>query len=202
VPTERTPGGVGREAEACRLPLQKAQRVGKHEWLAGPLAGEPSIGSSNEVVMGYRTPKEQYAAKLTTPEKAVETMQDGSTLCLALGVGMPQGLARAVADRILADSLKNLNLYYQHSMKYSEETLVCPEVLAEVDGHGYADGRRVRGYRIRVREPSRQIHARTRPGPDQHRASELPRGADGLRQIHRFDLGCTLRPPDKIAQEF
>jgi itaconate CoA-transferase len=90
--------------------------------------------------MGYRMPKEQYAAKLTTAEKAVESMQNGSTLCLALGVGMPQGLARAVADRILADNLKNLNLYYQHSMKYSEETLICPEVLAKVDSRCFFMG--------------------------------------------------------------
>lgn len=49
-----------------------------------------------------RTPKEEYAAKLTIPANAVENMADGSTLCLALGVGMPGGLAKAVADRVLA----------------------------------------------------------------------------------------------------
>jgi len=90
--------------------------------------------------MGYRTPNEQYAAKLTKPEKAVESIQCGSTLCLALGVGMPGGLARAVADRILAGNLTNLNLYYQHSMKYSEETLICPEVLAKVDARCFFMG--------------------------------------------------------------
>ena len=67
--------------------------------------------------MGYQTPKQEYAAKLTTAAKAVEGIADGSTLCLALAVGMPGGLARAVADRIEAGNLKNLNLYYQHSMK-------------------------------------------------------------------------------------
>ena len=76
--------------------------------------------------MGYPTPNQQYAAKLTTPEQVVKGIPDGSTLCLALGVGMPGGLARAKADRILADDLKNLNLYYPHSMKYSEETLLAP----------------------------------------------------------------------------
>ena len=90
--------------------------------------------------MGYQKPSEQYAAKLTTPEQAVKSIQNGSTLCLALGVGMPGGLARAVADRILADDLKNLNLYYQHSMKYSEETLICPEVLAKVDSRCFFMG--------------------------------------------------------------
>jgi itaconate CoA-transferase len=90
--------------------------------------------------MGYRTPAEQYAAKLTTAEKAVEKIQDGSTLCLALAAGMPASLAKAVADRILAGSLKDLNLYYQHSMKYSEETLIRPEVLSKVDARVFFMG--------------------------------------------------------------
>ncbi|HKI11596.1 MAG TPA: acetyl-CoA hydrolase/transferase C-terminal domain-containing protein [Candidatus Acidoferrum sp.] len=90
--------------------------------------------------MGYRTAQEDYAAKLTTPAKAVEGIANGSTLCLALAVGMPGGLARAVADRILAGNLKDLNLYYQHSMKYSEETLIRPEVLSKVDARVFFMG--------------------------------------------------------------
>src|SRR6516164_1619391 len=83
--------------------------------------------------MGYPTPQEQYAAKLTTLAKAVEGIEDGSTLCLALAVGMPRGLTGAVADRIKAGNLRNLNLYYQHGMKGAEETLICAEVLEKVD---------------------------------------------------------------------
>ena len=90
--------------------------------------------------MGYRTAQEDYAAKLTTPAKAVEGIANGSTLCLALAVGMPGGLAKAVADRVLAGNLKDLNLYYQHSMKYSEETLIRPEVLSKVDARCFFMG--------------------------------------------------------------
>jgi len=90
--------------------------------------------------MGYRTAQEDYAAKLTTPAKAVEGIVNGSTLCLALAVGMPGGLAKAVADRVLAGNLKDLNLYYQHSMKYSEETLIRPEVLSKVDARCFFMG--------------------------------------------------------------
>jgi len=90
--------------------------------------------------MGHKTPQQEYAAKLTTPPDAVKGMENGSTLVLALAVGMPGGLARAIADRILADDLKNLNLYYQHSMKYSEETLIRPEVLAKVDARCFFMG--------------------------------------------------------------
>ena len=90
--------------------------------------------------MGYRTPQEEYATKLTTPAKAVEGIANGSTLCLALAVGMPGGLAKAVADRILAGNLTGLNLYYQHSMKYSQETLIRPEVLSKVDARCFFMG--------------------------------------------------------------
>jgi itaconate CoA-transferase len=90
--------------------------------------------------MGHRTPAEEYFAKLTTAEKAVEKIQDGSTLCLALAAGMPASLAKAVSDRILAGSLKDLNLYYQHSMKYSEETLIRSEVLSKVDARVFFMG--------------------------------------------------------------
>jgi itaconate CoA-transferase len=90
--------------------------------------------------MGYPTPNEQYAEKLTTPAKAVESMKDGSTLCLALAAGMPQGLARAVADRILAGSLKDLNLYYQHGMQHGAETLLCPDVLYKLDARCFFMG--------------------------------------------------------------
>ncbi|MGB7845319.1 MAG: acetyl-CoA hydrolase/transferase C-terminal domain-containing protein [Candidatus Acidiferrum sp.] len=110
-----------------------------YQTLSEPHA-EKLTASSNKESMGYQTPREQYAAKLTTPAKAVESIQSGSTLCLALGVGMPGGLAKAVADRILAGDLKNLNLYYQHSMKYSEETLIRPEVLSKVDARCFFMG--------------------------------------------------------------
>lgn len=90
--------------------------------------------------MGHQTPQQEYAAKLTTPAKAVESIANGSTLCLALAAGMPAGLAKALANRIVSDDLKDLNLYYQHSMKYSEETLIRPEVLAKVNARCFFMG--------------------------------------------------------------
>ena len=140
--------------------------------------------------MGYRTPKEDYAAKLTTPAKAVEGIANGSTLCLALAVGMPGGLARAVADRILAGNLKDLNLYYQHSMKYSEETLICPEVLSKVDARCFFMG-----------DPDRKMVAR---GISEGRKylsyvpinfSNIPRAL--TEQIHVNTFVVTVSPMDK-----
>ncbi|HXY24423.1 MAG TPA: acetyl-CoA hydrolase/transferase C-terminal domain-containing protein [Candidatus Acidoferrum sp.] len=90
--------------------------------------------------MTAQTPQEQYISKLTTPQKATSAIQDGSTLCIALGMGMPFGLAKAFADRVLAGNLKNLNLYYQHSMKYAAETFVRPEVLSKLNARNFFIG--------------------------------------------------------------
>jgi itaconate CoA-transferase len=90
--------------------------------------------------MAAKTPQEQYSAKLTTPARAVEAIRDGSILCVALGTSMPAGLARAFADRVLAGDLKNLIVYYQHSMKHHAETFVRPEVLSKLDARNFFIG--------------------------------------------------------------
>jgi itaconate CoA-transferase len=90
--------------------------------------------------MTAKTPKEQYLSKLTTPVKAVEAIRDGSILCIALGMSMPPGLARAFSDRVLAGTLKDLILYYQHSMKYAGETFVRPEVLGKLEARNFFIG--------------------------------------------------------------
>jgi len=103
-------------------------------------SSEEFAGTSTLNGNGYPSPKEQYAAKLTSAAKAVSTIQSGSTLCLALCIGMPAGLAKAVSDRVLSGDLKDLNLYYQHSMKYSAETLIRPEVLTKVNARCFFMG--------------------------------------------------------------
>jgi len=140
--------------------------------------------------MAYRIPKDDYAAKLTTPAKAVEGIANGSTLCLALAVGMPGGLARAVADRILAGDLKDLNLYYQHSMKYSEETLIRPEVLSKVDARCFFMG-----------DPDRKMVARGIAEGRKYLSyvpinfSNIPRVL--VEQIHVNTFVVTVSPMDK-----
>ena len=57
-----------------------------------------------------------------------------------MGVGMPISLAQAVSERVLSGDLKDLNLYYQHSMKYSEATLIRPEVLSLVNARCFFMG--------------------------------------------------------------
>jgi itaconate CoA-transferase len=90
--------------------------------------------------MSEQTPQDQYRKKLTTASTAVESIRNGSILCIALGVGMPAGLARAFADRVLAGNLKDLILYYQHAMKYAGETFARPEVLEKVDARNFFIG--------------------------------------------------------------
>src|SRR5258708_5654076 len=90
--------------------------------------------------MSAQSPQDQYQKKLTTASTAVESIRNGSILCIALGVGMPSGLARAFADRVLAGDLKDLSLYYQHAMKYAGETFARPEVLERVNARNFFIG--------------------------------------------------------------
>lgn len=90
--------------------------------------------------MPAATPQSEYQRRLTSPAAAVETMRDGSTLCVALGVGAPPALTRAVADRVLAGTLKDLHLVYQHAMKPMAESLIRPEVLARIDARNFFIG--------------------------------------------------------------
>jgi acyl-CoA hydrolase len=55
--------------------------------------------------MAAQPPQQQYLSKLTSPDLAVQAIPDGSTLCIALGMGMPSGLAKAFAERVLAGDL-------------------------------------------------------------------------------------------------
>ncbi len=90
--------------------------------------------------MSVIQPSEEYKRKLTNPGAAVEAIRDGSTLCVALGVGAPPALTRAVADRVLAGHLKDLRLVYQHAMRPMAESLIRPEVLARIDARNFFIG--------------------------------------------------------------
>src|ERR1700747_3152510 len=90
--------------------------------------------------MPAHNPQVQYRTKLTTPAEALAAVRNGSYLCIALGVGMPSGLARAFADRVLKGELKDLILYYQHSLQYAGETFARPEVLGQIDARNFFIG--------------------------------------------------------------
>jgi itaconate CoA-transferase len=86
------------------------------------------------------TLQSDYTHKLTSSAIAAETIPDGSVLCVALGVGAPPALTRAVADRIRSGSLKNLILYYQHAMKAMGESLIQPDVLDKIEARNFFIG--------------------------------------------------------------
>ena len=58
---------------------------------------------------------------------------DGSVLCVALGVGAPAALTRAIAERVRCGALKDLHLIYQQSLKPMAESFIQPDVLDKVD---------------------------------------------------------------------
>ncbi|MBZ5702533.1 MAG: 4-hydroxybutyrate--acetyl-CoA CoA transferase [Acidobacteriia bacterium] len=96
--------------------------------------------------MSAATPQSQYVHKLTSPEAAAALIADGSVLCVALGIGAPAAMARAVADRVRCGALKELHLVYQQALKPLADTLIQPDILDKVDARNFFIG-----------EPDREI---------------------------------------------
>ncbi|MGV8123550.1 MAG: acetyl-CoA hydrolase/transferase family protein [Candidatus Xenobiia bacterium LiM19] len=76
---------------------------------------------------------DEYKAKLTTPEKAVESIKSGSTVAVGMAHAQPPALLRALAERIKADDLKNLKVYHKISMQHMADTLFQPEVMDRIE---------------------------------------------------------------------
>ncbi len=53
-----------------------------------------------------------YAERLTTPEAAAALIPSGAKVAMALGVGQPPALLKALADRAEARQVGDVNLYY------------------------------------------------------------------------------------------
>ncbi len=90
--------------------------------------------------MSISTPQSEYARKRTTATAAVESIPDGSVLCVSIAASAPAALTRAVADRVRAGSLRDLHLIYQHAMKYMAESLIRPDILARMDARNFFIG--------------------------------------------------------------
>jgi len=75
---------------------------------------------------------DEYKAKLTTPEKAVESIKNGSTVAVGMAHAQPPALLKALADRIKADELKDLKVYHKISMQHMADTLFQPEVMDRI----------------------------------------------------------------------
>ncbi|MCX5996563.1 MAG: 4-hydroxybutyrate--acetyl-CoA CoA transferase [Chloroflexi bacterium] len=75
-----------------------------------------------------QTYRAQYRRKLTSPDKAVSRIKNGSTLVHGLAAAEPPALLKAIADRVRAGELKNLNVHSLLPMENVSKTLLSPDL--------------------------------------------------------------------------
>ncbi len=75
----------------------------------------------------------EYQKKLTTPEKAVEAIQNGATLIHGLTMAEPPALFSAIAHRLRSGDLKRLKVYSLFPQRYACETLLTPYLSDQVE---------------------------------------------------------------------
>jgi itaconate CoA-transferase len=76
-----------------------------------------------------------YRAKRTSAEAAVREIESGAHLSMGMAVAEPPALLRALADRVEANTLKDLKLWYFHSMESAGDTILRYELLDRVRPH-------------------------------------------------------------------
>ena len=91
---------------------------------------------------------EEYRKKLTTPEKAVEDIQNGATIVPGMVNAEPPALLTAIADRARQGDLKNINIYFLHPAESAAMTILAPDLCDCIQVYswfvGLADRARVR----------------------------------------------------------
>ena len=75
-----------------------------------------------------QTPKSEYRRKLTTPERAVSGIKNGSTIVHGLAAAEPPALLQAIADRLRAGDLKYLRVHSLLPMGNVARTLLAPDL--------------------------------------------------------------------------
>jgi itaconate CoA-transferase len=83
---------------------------------------------------------ETYAAKLTTPEKAVSGIADGETVAAGMAIGQPPALLAAIAARLRANDLKKIRFYYKIAMEPLAKSLLAEDVVEKIDAHSFFFG--------------------------------------------------------------
>lgn len=86
-----------------------------------------------------------YQKKLTTPEKAVADVKEGSLLIYGTGFAEPPALLKAFAKRLHAGDLKKLRVFSSLPMLHASRTLLVPELIDCVERCGQFVGTADRG---------------------------------------------------------
>ncbi|MBW1783941.1 MAG: acetyl-CoA hydrolase/transferase family protein, partial [Deltaproteobacteria bacterium] len=69
-----------------------------------------------------------YRKKLTTPDKAVETVKAGSLLIYGVGLAEPPALLEAFARRLRAGDLKKLRILSSLPLSHAQKTVLAPDL--------------------------------------------------------------------------
>lgn len=70
----------------------------------------------------------QYRQKLTTPQKAVEKIENGSTIVHGLSIAEPPALLAAIADRARSGDLKNISIFSLLPLEHAAKTVLAPDL--------------------------------------------------------------------------
>jgi len=74
------------------------------------------------------TPKSEYRRKLTTPERAVSSIQNGSTIVHGLAAAEPPALLQALADRVRSGELCDLKVHSLLPTENVSKSLLSPDI--------------------------------------------------------------------------
>ena len=97
-----------------------------------------------------------YAERLTTPAAAAALIPSGAKVVMALGVGQPPALLKALADRAEAREVDDVNLYYLLSTAIAGETVLRYELTDRLRPHSLFHGAIERKLEARAAEDGRQ----------------------------------------------
>jgi len=81
------------------------------------------------------TPKELYAARLTTPAEAVAHIASGDRVAMGMALAEPPALLQALAARAEADEIDEVRLYYFHSTPHAGASVLRYELMDRIRPH-------------------------------------------------------------------
>lgn len=97
-----------------------------------------------------------YAERLMSPAAAAALIPSGARIAMALGVGQPPALLKALADRAEAREVGDINIYYLLSTAIAGETVLRFDLTDRLRPHSLFHGAIERGLEARGVEAGRQ----------------------------------------------
>mgnify|MGYP001049922936 CR=1 FL=1 len=82
----------------------------------------------------------EYRRKLTTPEKAVGKIGNGSTIVTGMTNAEPPALLGAIADRARAGDLKDIKFYFLLPLEHAAKTVLSPDLSDCVQAYSWFVG--------------------------------------------------------------